>query len=143
MKSTIKVDYLDKDGNGLEPVINVDLIESDDVRDKLLKVFFEKLGHSSSWLKINVANRINSELFKKTNYTLTPIKPEDLDKESIEMSGMHTGIQDKEEFKEFLYRKMYGYTKHPLSTEKDDELGCIPVQKVIQWVNEYLEKYIW
>lgn len=45
MKSTLRVDFLDRgEGKGLEAVIKVNLIGSDDPRDKLLKSLFQAEG---------------------------------------------------------------------------------------------------
>lgn len=47
MKSQIKIDFVDRDGNGVEPVIRVEQISSDDPRDKLLATLFQSLNHGS------------------------------------------------------------------------------------------------
>lgn len=48
MKSSIKIDFLDRGtGKGVEPVITVKIVSSDDPRDKLIKVLFESLGGES------------------------------------------------------------------------------------------------
>ena len=68
MLSTIKVDFTDL-GNrkGLEPVISVVLKDSEDVRDKLLKSFFQSLGSESSWLEV----RYGTSTEKGTNAYIT------------------------------------------------------------------------
>jgi hypothetical protein len=45
--------------NGNEPVIEILHKDSDDVRDALVKSFFERLGGSSSWCKITFASMEN------------------------------------------------------------------------------------
>lgn len=52
MKSSIKIDFIDN-GKGLEPVIVVKVIDSDDVRDGLFKMFFQSLGGQSSWVRVS------------------------------------------------------------------------------------------
>lgn len=49
MKSriTIEIDFAN-----LEPIIQVDMIASDDVRDKLIQAFFEKLKNESTTLRV-------------------------------------------------------------------------------------------
>lgn len=47
-KITIEVDF----ENGNEPIIQIIYRSSDDVRDKLIKSFLERLQHTSSWAKI-------------------------------------------------------------------------------------------
>ena len=76
MKSSIKIDFLDK-GKGLEPVIACKLIDSDDVRDKMLKSFFQTLGGNSSWLQVEY-NHNKSVEDNSTDLFLTPVKSEDL-----------------------------------------------------------------
>lgn len=81
MKSSIKVDYGQSEGvkGGIIPNIKVVLEESDDVRDKLLKSFFEGLEHKSIWLTTHF-----EEVDDKKVITLRPLPPH-LFKESIEM----------------------------------------------------------
>lgn len=46
MLSSIKIDYADLgDGEGIRPMINVQVISSDDPRDTLLQTLFEKAGN--------------------------------------------------------------------------------------------------
>lgn len=47
-KITIEVDF----ENGNEPVIQIISRKSDDVRDKLIRLFLDRLGYDSSWCKI-------------------------------------------------------------------------------------------
>lgn len=47
-KITIEINF----DNGNEPVIQIIFRNSDDVRDKLIKSFLERLGGDSSWCKI-------------------------------------------------------------------------------------------
>lgn len=49
MRSRITID-LDEAN---QPVIKIQYVESDDLRDKIVKRFLEKLGHESRWCEIN------------------------------------------------------------------------------------------
>lgn len=51
MNSSIKIDFADN-GKGLQPLIRVLLVSSDDPRDKLLSTFFQSLGGESNWLSV-------------------------------------------------------------------------------------------
>lgn len=44
MKSSLKIDFADLTGEGIEPIIVANVIESDDPRDKLIQTFFQSLG---------------------------------------------------------------------------------------------------
>jgi hypothetical protein len=84
MKSriTIEVDFQ----NGNEPTIQILSRNSDDVRDNLIRSFYQKLGNSS-WCKIWFKqdhwedNNPNDERSFKRIY-ITPIPQEDLKKEA-------------------------------------------------------------
>lgn len=80
MKSQIKVDFTDRgEGKGLEPVIAIKLIDSDDVRDGLLKTFFQSLGGESSWLSVSFDHHIiNGESDKTTYIRVFPIQSHEL-----------------------------------------------------------------
>lgn len=75
MKSSIKVGYFPTEKSGLQPCIDVKLEESDDVRDTLLKSFFEKLGRVSGWLAVRVEKSDKPEV---KNYKIIPITPGNL-----------------------------------------------------------------
>lgn len=67
MKSriTIEVDF----ENGNEPIIQILLVPSDDVRDNLLKKFIENLNHRSIWTTI-----VNDGVQKDySRYVIRPI----------------------------------------------------------------------
>lgn len=66
MKSRISIDV----DNNNQPVIKIDYAESDDVRDKLVKIFIEGFGHNSN--QANVEWRISPEPFSKRLY-INPI----------------------------------------------------------------------
>ncbi|HXS59402.1 MAG TPA: hypothetical protein VN703_01150 [Candidatus Sulfopaludibacter sp.] len=78
MNSSIKVDFIEN-GNGLRPVISIKLVESDDVRDQLLKAFFQQLGGESNWLYVSFNNSIHSnDGYLKTSITILPVAPDEL-----------------------------------------------------------------
>ncbi len=56
MKSSIKIDFIDRGtGKGIEPVIRVDIIDSDDPRDTLVSYLFESLS-GQTFLQISYTN---------------------------------------------------------------------------------------
>jgi hypothetical protein len=56
MKSEIKIDYIDRGtGKGIEPVIRIELRNSQDPRDTLIHVLFESL-QSESFLQLQYGN---------------------------------------------------------------------------------------
>lgn len=79
MNSSIKVDFAG-DGKGLQPVIRVRLSsEGDDVRDGLLKAFFEQLGNESSWLVVSFDHHIIAGNKDSNTYvTISPLTPNEL-----------------------------------------------------------------
>ena len=55
MKSSIKIDFIDRGtGIGIEPVIRIELIKSEDPRDTLLAVLFENIRYQS-YLQVQYA----------------------------------------------------------------------------------------
>lgn len=91
MKSriTIEVDF----ENGNEPVIQIISRSSDDVRDNLIKAFYQKLG-GSSWLKIRFSEYHDPTLapddernFKRI--FITPIPEKDLLAEAGVMTAQY------------------------------------------------------
>lgn len=84
MKSSIRVDFKGLDGIGqqaFEPVIRVILEDSDDVRDGLLKSFFQALGGQSSWLRVKFEGRLVGPDDKETHITILPVAWNQLDEE--------------------------------------------------------------
>ena len=79
MESSIRVDFRDN-GNGLQPVIAVKLIDSDDTRDALLKTFFQSLGGQSSWLRVEFDHHIISDVDSaRTFITIYPVKENEIE----------------------------------------------------------------
>ena len=73
MKSSIKIDFADvNDGKGLQPVIVVNLIDSDDVRDGLLKTYFQSLGYLSSYFKMQPSNQTDAGGVRRIVITAVP-----------------------------------------------------------------------
>jgi hypothetical protein len=90
MKSRITIDFSGVehpagDPAQFEPVIRVSIVESDDVRDKLIETFFQSLGGESSWLKVEFNQYPGDE---NKNITIRPVRPSEL-KETVEL------IQDR------------------------------------------------
>lgn len=57
MKSSIKIDFIDRGtGVGIEPVIRIELIKSEDPRDTLISVLFESVAYNK-FLKISYPNK--------------------------------------------------------------------------------------
>lgn len=87
MKSriTIEVDF----ENGNEPVIQILSRNSDDIRDNLIKAFYQKLGNSS-WCKIQfVQDVLDEQVINQDGFIegfkrifITPIPQENLKKEA-------------------------------------------------------------
>lgn len=78
MKSSIKIDFVDN-GSGMEPVIRVKTIpNSDDVRDKLIRSFFQKLGGESSWLKVVISPDYEEGEDQVRSYDLVAIPASEL-----------------------------------------------------------------
>jgi len=87
MNSTIRVDY-DHDnyvgGHAISPVIKISLDKSsDDVRDKLLRTFFESLGHASNWLLVKFEGE---DKYGRSLITLSPVSPDRLKYNSEQMT---------------------------------------------------------
>lgn len=78
MKSSIKIDFVDN-GSGMEPVIRVKTVpNSDDVRDKMIRSFFQKLGGESSWLQVQISPDYEEGEDQVRSYDLSAIPAGDL-----------------------------------------------------------------
>jgi len=87
MKSTIRVDFAGQDNaDGFQPVIRINLQDSEDVRDGLLKSFFQALGGESNWLTVNFHQDTIDGLQQPKRITIYPVKESELQgtKEIIE-----------------------------------------------------------
>lgn len=79
MKSTIKVDFAGLDSSeGFQPVIRVNLQDSEDVRDGLLKSFFQSLGGESNWLCVNFHQDTIDGIPQPQRITIYPVKSKEL-----------------------------------------------------------------
>lgn len=82
MKSKITIDFRGLDtevpGNQFEPVIRAVVEDSEDVRDGLMKAFFESLGRQSNWLNVDIWSISSGLNQNKTSYTITPINPKEI-----------------------------------------------------------------
>lgn len=59
MKSSIRIDFADLFGKGIEPVIRVNIICSDDPRDSLLKTLFQSVK-GESYLQFHYTSHIHT-----------------------------------------------------------------------------------
>lgn len=97
MKSTIRIDFqgMDVPGQkGYEPVIRVNLEDSEDVRDGLLHAFFDKLGGDSSWLVVNFYEQSIDGVKQPRRISITPIEPSELEKTIETMKDRLINIQN-------------------------------------------------
>lgn len=80
MKSSIKIDFIEVDGKGLQPVIKIRQEDSDDPRDGLLKTFFQKLGGKSSWLSVSFDHFIEDMTTHQSRrfITISPVQADEL-----------------------------------------------------------------
>lgn len=78
MNSRITIEVNFEDNN--QPYIQIlHPVDSDDVRDKLIKQFLQKLGHTSSWLKIHWSEKHREG---EARVIIEPITPAQLAGES-------------------------------------------------------------
>lgn len=75
MKSKMRIDFEGRADGGLEPVIMINMMDSEDPRDGLLKAFFEKLGGESNWL---VAEINSFGISGESRIALRPVTPSEL-----------------------------------------------------------------
>lgn len=88
---TIEVDF----ENGNQPVIQIiSPIDSDDVRDKLIKSFLQSFQGLSSWLTIDFQERHREG---EMRVIIRPVKPEQIMEQSAEM---------QERVKDYLERQV-------------------------------------
>lgn len=80
MKSSIKIDFIDNGaGKGLEPIIKVSLVSTNDPRDKLLATFFQSMGGESSWLSVKFEGYTGGIECEQTTYiNIYPVTPNEL-----------------------------------------------------------------
>lgn len=78
MKSRITIEM---DFDQSIPVISVSSADSEDVRDKLVKVFREKLGYTSNWARIDFQAPTDTAV----RFNIVPITPEGMENEAKQM----------------------------------------------------------
>lgn len=83
MKSNIRIDFRGVDGpksEQFEPVIRVRLEDSDDVRDGLLKAFFNSMteddSHYSNWLIADFVRQGGTNRKEVTDIIISPVRPD-------------------------------------------------------------------
>lgn len=77
MKSSIKIDFIDRGtGVGIEPVIRIELIKSEDPRDTLLAVLFESVSYQSFLELQHAPVQTNPEGNAVVGKTIYLFKPE-------------------------------------------------------------------
>lgn len=76
MKSKLTIDFRGIDvmpsGQQFEPVIRAIVEDSEDVRDSLMKSFFQQLNGESNWLNVDIWS---TGIDNKQVITITPISP--------------------------------------------------------------------
>lgn len=70
MKSRIHID-VDEDN---QPIITINYVASEDVKDKLVKKFMETFGSQSSWAEFKFTSAVDN-----SDCRIRPIKPQDLE----------------------------------------------------------------
>ena len=88
MKSSIKIDFTEVPGKGLQPVIAVIIETSDDPRDGLLRTFFQQLGHKSNWVRVVFDHHLVTDTNRgeiKSFVRMFPLTPDEFKSESDEM----------------------------------------------------------
>jgi hypothetical protein len=81
MKSRITIDV----DNDNQPIIRIDYGYSDDVRDKLVKIFLESFGTASAWSRITFGpSTIDGE-----SATIRPVSPDEMGTNADEMSNLY------------------------------------------------------
>jgi len=101
MKSTMRIDFAGQDNaDGFQPVIRVNLEDSEDVRDGLMKSFFQALGGDSSWLVVNFMSDTIDGIRQPQRLTIYPVKPSELE----ETKNLIDGRLGKKPAPEFFSR---------------------------------------
>ena len=113
MKSKLTIDFqgLDSEGGGnqFEPVIRAIVEDSDDVRDGLMKSFFQSLGGNSNWLRVSIQENTLYQGSSKSFIVISAVKPSELSEtmESIK-ERLPLVKANKEENNEFSSRFSIG-----------------------------------
>ena len=93
-KITIEIDF----ENGNEPVIQIISRKSDDIRDKLISLFLERLGGFSSWCKITcVTSSVSEEPIKNfQKWRISPIRKTQFKAEGEALLEQHRLLREWE-----------------------------------------------
>jgi hypothetical protein len=150
MKSSIKVDFKGVDApegaTRFEPVIRVNLEDSEDVRDGLLKAFFEALGGTSSWLSVDYHQDTIDGKIQPARITLTPVVPKELYETIDEIKRrLPQRLLIQNSFENFLiteklknYEQFYN-TKEELRKHIDSGEVTISIKDTLMYLREYQE----
>ena len=87
-KITIEIDF----DTALPYIKVVNDRQSDDVRDKLINQFRQKLGHSSNWCRVRFDDSVVSG---QVMFTIEPITPSQLGFEAAEINKMVDKLQNQ------------------------------------------------
>ena len=92
MKSKITIDLAEDN----QPIIKVDYVYSEDVRDKMVKRFLERFGGASCWARFRYTTSYAESEYGGTSRTaeIKPIPPEDLIKEGEEVELMAKALTE-------------------------------------------------
>lgn len=145
MKSTIRVDFKGQDaenGQGFEPVIRVNLEDSEDVRDGLLKALFQSLGGKSSWLAVDFQSYTIDGIVQPQRITISPVRPDELE----ETSAIISNRLGKSTTPEFFSRYSIGHTcsfTTPKAKDYAYEQAKLANPGVPDEDIEYIPDYFW
>lgn len=83
---TIEVDF----DNNNDPVIQIVSRETDDIRDKLIRNFIEKLGTESNWCRISLVRIGNQEATgdRANTWHIRPVPTSELEENMSEMNAI-------------------------------------------------------
>lgn len=117
MRSKLIVD-LSQDNT---PIIRVDLIHNEeDLRDKLLKRFFQNLDHTSNWLYAKPDFPVNE--VPTTGWVITPISAKGLKYQGVAMLGR---VIDSSQDKEKELSSLIGYFAQQYSSLKNEPISVV------------------
>lgn len=88
MKSKVTID-VDQDNT---PILKVEYIPSEDVRDKLVKKFLEDFGAQSCWARTHYLHAPDAPVINNT-MIIRAVPPQNLKEESKEMLDMSQYVQ--------------------------------------------------
>lgn len=121
MLSKIKIE-VDFDHNN-EPIIEILYRQSDDVRDKLIRSFIDKLGQVSSWCEIHCANAIQETdvNYAVQRWVIKPIEPKHLEERAFIINEQVRLINITTPHKSFR--------EEIVSLRNDAHINCLDAEK--------------